>query len=146
MGTFRHTADNIIEIDGEEFELDLFLEVEPEYTLPEECVSRYYDGEQHILRTNSTQFAGGLPWIDGERYITRVPDLYLLIEIAEQDEQYVQLLKKDKPEEPKRIDRYPHTDTLIVAMWEHFVEGRPAEKTINIVQEQRLNVKEQFPK
>ena len=59
MGTFRHTADNIIEIDGEEFELDLFLEVEPEYTLPEECVSRYYDGEQHILRTNSTQFAGG---------------------------------------------------------------------------------------
>ncbi len=104
MSNFRHTPDNLIEINGEQFDLEIFLEVEPEYSLPEECVSRYYDGATHIIHTKNSQFAGELPWKDGERYINRVPDLHLMLETLENDKQYIEALKKQKPKEPTRAD------------------------------------------
>lgn len=148
MNTFRHRADGIIEINGEEFELKLFTEVEPEYSLPEGCVSRFYDGEQqqHILYTKESQSAGELPWEDGERYLTRIPDLKLMQDMIKDEEEYIASFKKSGDKEPTRVRNYPPINKLVVAMWEHFVEGRPAEETINIVQEKRLKVKEKYPK
>ena len=36
MGIFRHLPNDIIEINGEQFDLELFLEIEPEYTIPKD--------------------------------------------------------------------------------------------------------------
>jgi hypothetical protein len=147
MGIFRHLPDDIIEINGEKFDLELFLELEPEYYLPENTISREYEsGSHHILYSKDNQFQGEFPWINGDRYILRVADLNLLLNTIEEDNKYVRSLQKENSEIIKdRQTEYPRTDELIVAMWEYFVEGRPAETTINIVQEKRLKVKEQFP-
>ena len=89
MNTFRHTPDNVIEINGEQFDLELFLEVEPEYSLPDGCVSRLYNEEQHILYTTESQTAGELPWADGKRYLTRIPDLRLMQEMINDEKEYI---------------------------------------------------------
>tara|TARA_Y100000593_G_scaffold90859_1_gene178230 strand:- start:2122 stop:2562 length:441 start_codon:yes stop_codon:yes gene_type:complete len=146
MSIFRHLPDDIIEIDGEKFDLELFLELEPEYSIPEGFVSREYGGNKHIIFSKDNQVAGEIPWKDGERYLTRVPDLHLLQKTNEEDLKYVESFKTEPTKPLTRIDEYPHISELIVAMWEHFVEGRPAEKTINIVQEKRLKVKEKYSK
>ena len=56
MSIFRHLPDDIIEIDGEKFDLELFLEVEPEYSIPEDAISREYDGNRHIIFTKNNLF------------------------------------------------------------------------------------------
>ena len=145
MNTFRHTPDDVIEINGEQFDLELFLEVEPEYSLPDGFVSRSYNEEQHILYTSDSQCAGKLPWADGKRYLTRIPDLRLMQEMINDEKEYIESFKERKSE-PTREEKYPQINDLIVAMWEHYVEGKPAEETINIVQERRLKVKEKYPK
>ena len=143
MNNFCHLPDDIIEINGEKFELELFLEVEPEYSLPEGIIGRKYDGHKHLLYTKDNVSLGEVPWEDGDRYINRAPDLNLLLHTIEEDNKYVQSLQTT---EPSKEGEYPTIHQLVVAMWEHFVEGRPAEETINIVQEKRLKVKEKYSK
>lgn len=143
MNNFCHLPDDIIEINGEKFELELFLEVEPEYSLPEGIIGRKYDGHKHLLYTKDNVSLGEVPWEDGDRYINRAPDLNLLLHTMEEDNKYVQSLQTT---EPSKEGEYPTIHQLVVAMWEHFVEGRPAEETINIVQEKRLKVKEKYSK
>ena len=144
MSIFRHLPDDIIEIDGEKFDLELFLEVEPEYSIPDEMISREYDGSRHMLFSKDNQMLGECPWEDGDRYLTRIPDLYLLQQTVEEDKQYVESLKAIKP--PTKEGEYPQINELVVALWEHLVEGKPKEETINIVQEKRLKVKEKYSK
>ena len=146
MSKFRHLPEGVIEIDGEKFDLDLFLEVEPEYTFPDDMRLREYDGRRHIIYLKDNQIQGELPWKDGDRYLTRIADLNLLQKTIEDDVKYVQGLKKPKEPELGRESEYPHIKELIIAMWELFVEGQPKETTINIVQEKRLKVKEKYPK
>ena len=142
---FRHLRDDIIEINGEKFDLDIFLEVEPEYSLPEGIVSQTYDGKTHILYTDTGQHQGQSPWKDGDRYLTRNCDLHLLLNMFKEDKRVVEEARVEQPIVTRR-NKYPSEKELIVAMWEHFVEGRPAEETINIVQQKRLEVKEKYPK
>jgi len=144
MNTFWHSPDDVIEINGEQFDLEIFLEVEPEYSLPEGVVSRKYDGTKHLLYTKDNVSLGEMPWEDGERYINRVSDLNLMIQTMEDDNKYVQTLRNAQP--LTKETEYPCTHELIIAMWKHFVEGKPAEETINIVQEKRLKVKEKYSK
>ena len=66
-------------------------------------------------------------------------------EMINDEKEYIESFKERKSE-PTREQKYPQINDLIVAMWEHYVEGRPAEETINIVQERRLKVKEKYPK
>jgi len=144
MKTFCHLPDDIIEINGEKFDLELFLEVEPEYSLPEGIVGRKYDGNTHLLYSKDNISLGESPWEDGDRYLDRVEDLNLIIQAFKEDTKYVQSLQNVS--EPTKEGEYPTIHELVVAMWEHFVEGRPAKETINIVQEKRLKVKEKYLK
>tara|TARA_R100001594_G_scaffold95488_2_gene129825 strand:- start:1846 stop:2298 length:453 start_codon:yes stop_codon:yes gene_type:complete len=144
MNSFRHLPDDIIEINGEQFDLELFLEVEPDYFLPEGMISRFYDGSRHILYSDNNQSLGESPWNDGDRYLTRAGDLNLLLKTIQEDVKYIENLKKAEPPKSTKEGEYPPIKDLIVAMWEHFVEGRPKEETINIVQEKRLKVKEKY--
>jgi len=144
MNTFCHLPDDIIEINGEKFELELFLEVEPEYSLPEGIIGRKYDGNKHLLYTKDNVSLGEMPWEDGERYINRVEDVNLIIQTFQEDTKYVQSLQNVPA--PTKAGEYPTTHELVVAMWKHFVEGKPAEETIDIVQEKRLKVKEKYLK
>jgi|TARA_R110000851_G_scaffold327065_4_gene496240 hypothetical protein len=144
MNTFCHLPDDIIEINGEKFDLELFLEVEPEYSLPEGMVGRKYDENKHILHSSDSSFVGELPWEDGERYVTRSPDLKLLIDTIEEDNKFVDSLR-DVSQLTKEGE-YPRIHELVIALWEHLVEGKPKKDTINIVQEKRLKVKEKYSK
>jgi hypothetical protein len=149
MGIFRHLPNDIIEINGEQFNLELFLEIEPEYTRPKDIIAVEYNSEtRHILYSSNNQFEGEFPWKDGDRYLLRSPDLHLLKKTIEEDKEYVKQIQQQLELEKHKKDRtteYPHIRELIVAMWEHFVEERPAEDTINRVQEKRIKVKEKFP-
>jgi len=150
MNIFRHLSNNIIQIDNENFDLSLFLEIEPEYKLPEDVVYReYIPQKHHILHTKNNQYSGEFPWKDGDRYLNRIPDLHLVQKTIEEDKCYVNKIKKQAEIESKEKTRkteYPNTSELVVALWEHFVEGKPKEKTIDIVQEKRLKVKEKYSK
>ena len=65
-------------INGEEFDLELFLSVEPEYTKKDGWI-RIYDGiKKNILTNGKITTNEGVPWEDGERYLTRVSDLMYL--------------------------------------------------------------------
>ena len=146
MNTFRHLPDDIIEINGEKFDMELFLELEPEYSIPEGFVSREYNGNKHVIYSKTNQISGEVPWKDGDRYLNRVPDLHLLQQTIKEDLNYVQSLQNKQEIKPTRANHYPSINELIISMWEHFVEGKPAEETINKVQEKRLKVKEKYPK
>jgi len=144
MSIFRHLPDNIIEIDGEKFDLDLFLELEPEYSIPKGFISREYDGERHILYSKDNQTLGECPWEDGERYLTRIPDLHLLQKTIIDDLNYIESLKNndDTQQMSKNdINKNMLVKEMVFSMWEHFVEGKSKEETINKVQE-KLKVKE----
>ena len=145
MNTFYHSPDDVIEINGEKFDLDLFLQVEPEYSLPEGFHSRLYDQNRHILYSSKKQIAGDTPWVDGERYLGRAGDLNLVKQVQKEEEDYINSLAIPKSK-PSRESEYPSIHDLVIAMWEHFVENKPAEETINIVQDKRLKVKEKYPK
>jgi hypothetical protein len=144
MNSFRHLPDGIIEINDEQFDLELFVEVEPDYSLPEGATSRFYDGSRHIIYSENNQILGESPWIDGDRYLTRIEDLNLLIKTIEEDSKYIENIKKPNPPECTKHREYPLIQELVVAMWEHFVEGKPKENTIDIVQEKRIKVKEKY--
>jgi len=150
MNIFRHLTNNIIQIDNESFDLDLFLEIEPEYSLPEDVTYReYIPKKHHMMHSSNSQFSGEFPWEDGDRYLTRIPDLHLLQKTLEEDAKYVNQIKKEAEKGLKkktRIAEYPQISELIVALWEYLVEEKPKEETIDIVQEKRLKVKEKYSK
>ena len=67
-----------VNINGEEFDLELFLSVEPEYTKKDGWI-RIYDGiKKNILTNGKITINENIPWEDGERYLTRVSDLMYL--------------------------------------------------------------------
>lgn len=67
-----------VNINGEEFDLELFLSVEPEYTKKDGWI-RIYDGiKKNILTNGKITINEIVPWEDGERYLTRVSDLMYL--------------------------------------------------------------------
>ena len=62
-------------INGKEFDLELFLAVEPEYEYKDGWV-RIYDGKSKNVFTNGKiSIQGSVPWEDGERYLSRASDL-----------------------------------------------------------------------
>ena len=62
-------------INGKEFDLELFLAVEPEYEYKDGWV-RIYDGKSKNVFTNGKiSIQGSVSWEDGERYLSRASDL-----------------------------------------------------------------------
>lgn len=70
---------NKVNINGKEFDLELFLALEPEYVPAEENWVRLYQPEKKNCLTNGrTKKNFPLDWKDGDRYLTRVSDLIYL--------------------------------------------------------------------
>ncbi len=68
-----------VNINGKEFDLELFLAVEPEYKPEKDGWTRFYQPETKNCVTNGRQKKTfPLRWEDGNRYLTRVSDLIYL--------------------------------------------------------------------
>lgn len=70
---FRHHPDQIIYINNLQFSLDFFKQLEPNYLLPEGILSReYLPDKYHKLFDERGQWAGEIPWREGDIYLAKV--------------------------------------------------------------------------
>tara|TARA_Y100000310_G_scaffold341678_1_gene441624 strand:- start:1501 stop:1932 length:432 start_codon:yes stop_codon:yes gene_type:complete len=120
---FRHNADNTIEINGAIFELDLFLEVEPDYILPDGIVAQeYIPNKHHRYYDGISQIGADIPWVDGDRYIQRLADLKLMSQTNEEDKRYVDSFPQNQPEPDTNRNNYTMNE-IIMTIWDHLFEG-----------------------
>ena len=129
MGEFQHLPSGIIKIDGHEFDIETFLAIEPDYSLPEGAISRVYNSNSHHrIFSKNTQYSGDFPWEDGERYINRVFDLKLYEDELKEDTKYVEEVRKTVElanQTIKKPDKYSNkTKEMIIAMWEHIINEK----------------------
>jgi|TARA_R110001583_G_scaffold59311_5_gene176535 hypothetical protein len=98
MGSFMHTPDGVIVINNEyRFSIDLFKKLEPDYSLPENVISRRYIQEKSdILTTTRLQKSKSIPWKEGDRYISRLSELLYL-------EQHEKIKEEERREYVDRI-------------------------------------------
>lgn len=67
---FRHHPDGLIFFDTTPIPLADFVALEPAYTLPAGMIGReYVQGVRHVLYDGVSQFAGEMPWLEGDRYL-----------------------------------------------------------------------------
>jgi len=98
MGSFVHTPDGVIVINNDyRFSLDMFLKLEPNYSLPDGAISRMYIQEkQNNLTNGNTQISKGIPWGEGDRYISRLSEILYL-------EQHERIKEEERQDYIKRI-------------------------------------------
>ena len=85
MSVFSHTNGKI-HIDGYMFDLNVMTAFDPEYSLPNGCISRHYIQEKkHYLSTGKNQIGGQFPWKKGDIYINSLRELLYLKEQLELD-------------------------------------------------------------
>jgi hypothetical protein len=70
--------DTKVNINGKEFDLELFLAVEPNYQVKEGWNRVYQPDKIHILTNGRLSTSQPIDWEDGNRYLTRVSDLIYL--------------------------------------------------------------------
>ena len=70
--------DQKVNINGKEFDLELFLAVEPDYNLEEGWTRIYQPKVKNCLTNGRLKKNFTLDWEDGNRYLTRVSDLIYL--------------------------------------------------------------------
>ena len=96
MGKFIHNG-NIIIINGESFTYEIFSLLEPEYTLSGDEVGRVYEqGKKHYTTTGKRQIPQLLNWMDGDRYISRINDLKMIVFEEEIEKERIKKLKVGK--------------------------------------------------
>jgi hypothetical protein len=116
---FRHSADGTITINSRKIELELFLEIEPEYALPEGVVAQeYIPNVHHLHYTGSDQRPGPMPWPDGDRYIRREVELLMVQKDQEKEKRLIESTPEKTTQEPKDPNEYT-THELVMTMWEH---------------------------
>jgi len=85
MSIFRH-IDNKIQIDDYAFDINILTTFDPEYSLPNGCISRHYiQGRKHYLSTGKNQIGGQFPWKKGDMYIDSLRELFYLKDQLELD-------------------------------------------------------------
>jgi hypothetical protein len=150
MTTFVHRPDNKIIINGEVFSIKLFQKIFPKYSLPQGMERRNYEqGKHHYVSDGLKVFHQEVPWHLGDKIISRLKDLISVRNLWEEElrkdqEETIELQKNQRPYQEKRKEEYPPIDDLIVALWEHTIEGRS--KKIKEIQEIRKQVKKKYPK
>lgn len=152
MGIFIHHPDGYIIINGERFEMDVFLAVEPGYSLPSPATHRSYEqGKRHILSNGKDAWSSEYPWVQGDIYISRVTDFILMRLADEQDtldaEEAVTQAQFDQlsPTE-QRKQKFPQVPEMIEALWRHVVEGEDLNKSgCKEIQSRRNAVRNQYP-
>ena len=152
MGTFVHHPDGYILINGERFEMDVFLLVEPGYSLPQKTIGRnYQQGVGHTLTDGKTSFSAEYPWIKGDIYINRLSDFILMRLADEQDtldaQETVEQVRFDELSSiEKRKLKFPQFPEMVEALWLHIVEGEDLNTSgCQAIQDLRDAVRAQYP-
>ena len=97
MGSFTHTGNTIIINDEYRFPIELFMKLEPDYSLPNGIILRkYVQGKTHFITSGFMEKSQPLNWNDGDRYINRLSELIYL----EQDEK---IREEERKEHVRRI-------------------------------------------
>tara|TARA_R100000152_G_C6752083_1_gene175763 strand:+ start:102 stop:569 length:468 start_codon:yes stop_codon:yes gene_type:complete len=141
---FRHNADNTFEINGVKIDYETFVRVEPDYVKKEGVLMvDYTPASHHILYTDTNQYAGPLPWEDGDRYINRLADFKEMQKIVDrenrEDEKSILLAFRERSENEKKEKKQPIDPTvgeMVTALWEMIVEGSDDSEILKI-QERR---------
>tara|TARA_Y100001973_G_C5182676_1_gene325853 strand:- start:874 stop:1209 length:336 start_codon:yes stop_codon:yes gene_type:complete len=82
---FYHHPNGTIEINGYIFSEELFSLIEPMYSLPKGAIGRrYIPQKKHIVVYKGFQKGQPKKWIDGDRFICRIPELNYLIDNFEE--------------------------------------------------------------
>lgn len=70
--------DEKVNINGREFDLELFLALEPDYMYEKGWTRIYQPESKNCLTNGRLKKNFPLDWVDGNRYLTRVSDLIYL--------------------------------------------------------------------
>jgi hypothetical protein len=85
---FIYTTSGVT-INGISYPIDLFLQLEPGFKIPDGCrYLTYIPGKKSFYTTENSQYPFHQPWPDGDRYIKRCGDLKLLKMQNETDRRY----------------------------------------------------------
>jgi len=87
MGDFLH-KDNKFYINGNEFDIKILKEFDPEYSLPEGLNRHYTQGKKHIITNGRWQVADEFPWNRGDLYIKSIRELMYLKQQLDLDEEF----------------------------------------------------------
>ena len=152
MGTFVHHPDGYILINSERFEMDVFLSVEPGYSLTADRTGQHYkQGVGHWETDGSSSFAVDNPWTQGDIYINRISDF----QAAKADDKQADSDAEDAaaraeidsqdPAEQRRL-KYPPIYDMIEALWRHVVEGEDLNNSgCDAIQALRDAIRTQYP-
>jgi len=152
MGTFVHHPDGYILINSERFEIEVFLSVEPGYSLPTGRIGQHYkQGVGHWETDGSASFSAENPWTQGDIYINRLSDF----QAARADDRQAdsdakaaakQAIFDDLDPASKRRLHNPSNSTMIEALWRHIVEGEDLDISgCNAIQAQRDAIERHYP-
>ena len=145
-----------VRINGEVFDIGDFQKIAPEFKPPKSISNIHY-----IPSKRHTRIENGIPknhpiiWDDGDYYISRYNDLKMYISHKKATTPKVEIiLETDKnkidPNHSYDINRkkeYPKIEELVVALWEHIVEGRNLKDSeIEILENIRSAVKNRYHK
>jgi hypothetical protein len=154
MFEFIHNVrNNKIIINGDDFDLEDFLEVVPDYNTTDSLRSVHYiPGKKHTIDIDGVITPKPVIWNLGDFYISKHNDLKLYIShkniLEEETEQKKE--KKTSPDNSYDVNRkieYPTTDELIVALWEGLIEkSSSGQQKIKELESLRKSVKNRFPK
>lgn len=152
MGTFTHHPDGYFIIDGERFSEEVFLSVEPGYTLPSGRVGRHYEqGKGHWETNGTSAFPGENPWTQGDIYISRLSDFQAAKADDEQADSDAEdaaaqaIFDSHDPDEQRRLS-YPKDYEMIEALWRHIVEGEDLNTSgCQAIQDLRDAIRAQYP-
>lgn len=152
MGMFIHHPDGYIIINGERFEMDVFLAVEPGYSLPAPATHRSYEqGKRHVLSNGKNAWPSAYPWVKGDIYINRLNDFILMRLADEQDtidsHEAAELARfSDLESTEKRKQKCPPVHEMVEALWRHVVEGDDLNNSgCDAIQTQRNTIRDQYP-
>jgi len=152
MGIFVHHPDGYILINGERFDMDVFLAVEPDYTLPSPATHRSYEqGRHHVLSNGKDAWSTEFPWTQGDIYINRLTDFILMRLADEQDtldagEAATQAEFDQLSPTEQRKQKFPQFPEMVEALWRHIVEGEDLDISgCNAIQKRRNAVRDQYP-
>lgn len=87
MGDFLH-KNNKIYINGNEFDIKILKEFDPEYSLPEGLNRHYTQGKKHIITNGRWQIPDEFPWSRGDFYIKSIRELMYLKQQLDLDEEF----------------------------------------------------------
>lgn len=152
MGTFTHHPDGYFVIDGQKFSEEVFLSVEPGYTLPSGQIGQHYEqGKGHWETDGTMSRPADNPWTQGDIYISRLSDFQAARADDDQEdadaEAAAQQARFDAldPKEQRQLS-YPSQSDMIEALWRHTVEGEDLDTSgCNAIQALLDTVRAQYP-